>query len=286
MSYSRDTLVYIKDLMEGRHGWFYDTYSPGILVHYGEEGKNVHSILCGGSDGGIYELTGTSDNGTAVACEILTESKNQGDPRYNKLYGDIMLDCNTGSTNVTATPKFDNDGTSGSATTVNNSSRTQVPLNVGTSWVTAKNISLDLSWSMNGAKSYFYLWEPRYTEEGGKLSAYNWETTYLSHGMPGYFYHGYLYLVHVSSANLTFTITDEDGTVKTATSISNSGSLHKKDFIRLPVIKGKFFKYRLSSASEFKVEGEESELLVKAWGMGGPWQRQRIFQDNPEGEAA
>jgi len=281
-----NTLLYADDLMEGRRGWFFDTYTPTINVHYGEEGSSVHSILCGGKNGGIYQLTGDSDAGSAVACKVTTASRDQGDTRHNKLYGDIMLDCNTGGVDITATPGFNNDSVASAAVTVNNAVRSQVPISVGTEWQTARNISLDLQWNMNGTRSYLYIWEPRYTEEGGKVFAYDWETRFLTHEMPGYFYHGYLYLVHISSADLTFTITDEDGTVKTTTTIPNSAGLHSKSFIRLPVIKGKLFKYRLSSTAVFRVEGQDSELLVKAWGQGGPWSHQKIFQDVPHGEAA
>jgi hypothetical protein len=271
--------------MEGRHGWFYDSYVPAIRLHYGEEGPNVHSILCGSDNGSVFLLTGDSDNGLPVECQVTTESIDQGDPRHNKLYGDIMLDCNTNSVDVTATPKFDNDSITAASVTVNTATRSQVPIPFGVEWVAAKNISLDLSWEMDGARSYFYIWEPRYTEEGGKVYAYDWETSFLTHGLPGYYYHGYLYLVHVSTANLTFTITDEDGTVKTSTTIAHSSGLHRKDLIRLPVIKGKMFKYRIASTTQFRIIGQESELLVKPWGMGGPWRRQRIFQDIPHGEA-
>jgi hypothetical protein len=280
-----NTLLYVDDLMEGRHGWFFDTYTPTIKVHYGEEGPNIHSILCGGKNGGIYQLTGDSDAGSAIACKVTTASRDQGDTRYNKLYGDIMVDCNTNGVDVTATPKFNNDVTASTPVTVNTATRLQVPVSVGTGWQTARNISLDLTWDMNGTRSYFYIWEPRYTEDKGKVFAYDWETCFLTHEMPGYFYHGYLYLVHVSSADLTFTITDEDGTVRSTTTIAHSTSLYNKTFVRLPVVKGKLFKYRLSSTAQFRVEGNESELLVKPWGMGGPWHRQRIFEDVPSGEA-
>lgn len=285
-TYFRRSLIRAKDLMEGRSGWFYDVYTPGIIIHYGEEGSNQHSILCGGSDGNVYQMTGNSDAAIAVPCQVTTASRDQGDTRYNKLYGDIMLDCDTGTVDVTATPKFDNDSVSTAPVTVNNATRTQVPVTIGTEWQTARNISLDLAWNMNGLRSYVYTWEPRFTEEGGKVYAYSWETCFLTHELPGYFYHGYLYLVHISTADLTFTIIDEDGTIKTATTIPNSGGLHSKNFVRLPVVKGKLFKYKLSSASQFRVEGQESELLVKPWGMGGPWKRERIFQDIPGGEAA
>lgn len=286
MSITARTLVYIKDLMEGRHGWFYDDYTPSITVHYGEEGSGVHAILCGGTDGGIYQLTGDSDNGSPILCQITTMARDQGDPRHNKLYGDILVDADTSSVSVTATPLFNNNSTTAPAVTLSTATRTQTPISVGSAWQVAKNISLDLQWSVNGSRPYFYIWEPRFTEVGTNLYAYSWETSYLTHGFPGYYYHGYLYLRHVSTANLTFTITDEDGTILTATTIAHSSGQDQKDFIRLPVCKTKLSKYSLTSSTTFRVDGEESELLVKPWGRAVEWTHMKIFKDVPHGEAA
>ena len=213
-------------------------------------------------------------------------SRDQGDMRYNKLYGDIMLDCNTQGVNVYATSGFNNHSTTANAVTVSEAARAQVPIPFNDSWRTAKNVSLDVTWDHDGSdQEYFYIWEPRFTEESGKVFAYNWFTSYLTHDFEDYFYHGWLFIVHVSTSNLTFTITDEDGTESASVTIAHSSGLTEKDFIRLPVVKGKLFRYSLTSAAEFRVEGEESELLVKQWGIGGPWRHARIFQDVPGGEA-
>lgn len=287
LPYNYNTLVYATGLMEGRSGWFQDKYTPDALIHYGEEGENVHAILLGGEDGGVYQLVGPNDNGVAISCNIRTKSKDQGDLRYNKLYGDVMLDCITNGTDVTATPGFNNHLITTAPITVNTATRTQVPVTIGTEWQTAKNISLDLSWNHNSlSPELFYIWEPRYTEEGGKLSAFSWDTSYITHGIDGYFFHGYLYLVHISTSDLTFSIFNEGGLTVASVSILNSGGVHNKTFVRLPVVKGKAFRYRLSSAGEFKVEGQESELLIKQWGSAAPWHHARIFQDEPRGEAA
>jgi len=273
------TLVYVRDLMEGRRGWFYDLYRPSIVNHYGEEGSEIHSILCGGPDGGVYQLTGDSDNNFDVPCTVRTSCRDQSNPRIQKLYGDIMLDCDTDGVHVSAIPKLDNDTVVSLTSTVITTTRTQVPVPVDTQWKIAKNISLDLEWNMRGSRPQFYIWEPRYTEAGANLYAYSWDTSYLSHGMPGYFYHGYLYLAHNSTANLTFDITDEVGTVVTSVTIPHSVGEDQKDFIRLPITKGKLFKYTLSSTVQFRVYGEESELLVKPWGLSTEWTRVVLFKD-------
>jgi hypothetical protein len=279
---NRHTLVQTKDLMEGRKGWFFDRYTPNILCHYGEEGSNVHDILCGGIDGGVYQLQGNSDAGTAVPCQITTSSRNQSNPRINKLYGDIMVDCDTDGGDVSAVAQLDNASVSGPATTLNTTTRTQVAVPVNTDWQIAKNINLDLQWNMNGTRAEFFIWEPRYTESGANLYAFSWSTSYISHGMPGYFYHGYLYLAHNSTADLTFDIIGELGTVETTVTISNSGGADHKDFIRLPPTKGKLFKYTVYSTAQFRVFGEESELLVKPWGIAAAWTSIKLFEDVPK----
>lgn len=284
---TRQTLVYAVGLMEGRSGWFADHYNPSILVHYGEEGENIHAILCGGADGGLYQLTGDSDNGQDISCEVMTPSRDQSDIRFNKLYGDIMLDCNTQGTDINATPQFNNNSFVVVSNTVNTVSRTQVPVVFGPEWITARNVSAYMNWLHNGPTAeYLYTWEPRFTEEGGKVSAFSWETCWLTHELHGYFFHGYLYCVHISNADLLFEIINPDGTAAAAVTIPSSGSQHHKDFIRLPVVKGKIYKYRISSEAEFRIEGQESELLVKAWGATDAWRRERIFQDVPGGTAA
>jgi hypothetical protein len=84
---------------------------------------------------------------------------------------------------------------------------------------------------------------------------------------------------------LTFTITDEDGTALVVMGITHTGGQDRKDFIRLPVCKTKLAKYTLTSSTQFKVDGEESELLVKPWGRGAEWTHMKIFKDVAIGEA-
>jgi hypothetical protein len=43
--------------------WGLDNYVNEIGTHYGEEGKGVHSMLMGGTNGILYQMTGTQDDG-------------------------------------------------------------------------------------------------------------------------------------------------------------------------------------------------------------------------------
>jgi hypothetical protein len=282
------TLAYATDLASGRDGWFLDTYTPHVITHYGEEGSGIHSTLVGSVTGGIYQLTGTSDNGTAIPCAVRTPALDQGDPRYHKLYGDILLDCDTNNTNLTVVPATNNFVVPGLSTTVNNAVRTKAVVQLNsTGWISARNVGLDITWDVNGTKPFLYAWEPRFTEESAKVLAYSWETCWVTHELPGYFYHGYLYVVHVSTADLTFRILNPDSTAAATVTIPNSGgTLYSKSFIRLPVVKGNIFKYKISSTAQFRLSGDESELLVKPWGQGGEWKHEKIFQDLPQSAPA
>lgn len=51
--------------------WSYDTYTPTVVMHYGEEGQGVHSILMGGSEGNVYQAGGQTDaSATPIPCAL------------------------------------------------------------------------------------------------------------------------------------------------------------------------------------------------------------------------
>jgi hypothetical protein len=279
---NRRTLVHAFSLMEGRGGWFYDSYTPAVILHYGEE--DTHSLLCGGVNGVIYQYTGVADAGAAIACHFRTASRNQGDPRLFKLYGDVMLDVDTASTDVTATIGINNYTTLSPAITVNNATRTITPLDVGTAWEDGRNIALDLAWSATAAGMAFYLWEPRWHESGAPIAAYAWEVDHGAFGMEGFLYSGDMYFAYISTAALTMTFT-VDGAVHSVTFPSSSGAILKQ-YLRLPVMKGKIWQIRVSSTAQFRVHGQECEFHVKQWGANQPWRSVRMFTDMSASEMA
>jgi hypothetical protein len=283
---ARKTLVYAFDLMDGRGGWVsVDDYTPDIAIHYGEEGDNVHSLLVGSTTGVLFQYAGVSDNGTAIACQIRTGARDQGDARLHKLYGDIMLDANTNSVNVTATPYFNNFATAGTAATVNTASRLQTPFNVSTAWYAARNIGLDLAWSSSNGGQQFFLWEPRWHEEGAPIIAYSWELPATNFGMNGYIYTGEMYLTHTSTANISLVFT-VDNVAQPAITIAHGAGVELKSYIRLPVMKGKLIAIRISSATAFRVDGPTSELRVKQWGTEEAWRSVPMFADMAASESA
>src|SRR5215471_15747780 len=142
---------------EAPGGWFWDIYTPGIVTHYGEEGSGVHDILLGGLNGHLYQYTGPDDAGTPFPMEFTTPSRDQDDPRSNKLYGDIMLDADTDGENSICTPFLNNNSISLPPVTVNNIERDITTIPLGAAWQTARNISLNIVTSITGGRPVFYI---------------------------------------------------------------------------------------------------------------------------------
>lgn len=68
-------------------------YSPGVTLHYQEEGVSNPVTLALGLDGTVNDLSAQlTDNGVAFTCVVVTPSDDQGETRARKQYGDVMLD--------------------------------------------------------------------------------------------------------------------------------------------------------------------------------------------------
>lgn len=264
---------------EAPGGWLWDIYTPSIRFHYGEEGAGVHSLLMGGQNTHLYQYTGDSDDGTAISMELTTPSRDQGDARAYKLYGDIMLDADTGGVSVTATPYFDNNSTSATPVTVSTASRLQTPIPFGSSWQTARNISLALIASVStDARPLFYIWEPRWTFEAAPIVAYSWEISPTTFGAHNFTSMGLVRVAHVSTADLSLILTI-DGVAQAAITIANSGGIYAQTVFRVPVMKAKLWKARISSSTAFRLDTRDTFFEVKEWGSDGPYQELRIFSD-------
>lgn len=273
---------------EAPGGWFWDNYTPNIVMHYGEEGASVHALLCGGTDGALYQYTGDSDAGTPITCAITTPSRDQDQPRINKLYGDIMLDANTAGVNVTATPFFNNNSTSTTPVTVNTATRAQTAIPLGTvantpsNWQTALNVSLFLSFTVStAARPFFYIWEPRWTFEAAPLASVSWEISPTTFGMENFKHVGICKVTHVSTVDLLLTFTI-DGVAQPGIAIANSAGQYMQTIFRVPVTKAKLYKLRIASsdgATTFRLDTRDSFFEVKDWAEDGEYQKLRIFGD-------
>lgn len=136
-----------------------------VLCYYSEEGAGVHSLLAGGQTAGgaytLYRVTGTSDDGTAISCELETPADNQGDGRLQKLYGDLWLDFNAAGANVSASVGFDQFTVAPTPNpqTLTNSSRGNRPIDINSgAGQLARNVGLDLTWASSSVVVYLFGW--------------------------------------------------------------------------------------------------------------------------------
>lgn len=278
-SSTRRTLIFIVD----RNGWWFDIYTPGAAVHVGAEGPGVHRLLVGGTDlvaSQLYSLDGTGgDETNPIAYLIGTPSLDQNDPRRNKRYGDVMIDVNPGGSSITAKNHTNNDQNVYTPHTITGAVRAQFPIDFNGSWVTAKNVGFELSGSILGSsRPTFYIFEPRWTLEPAGISAYSYEVAETTHGIAGFKHLGACRLTHVSTADLTLTVT-VDGIAQTPITITNSGGIYVTVRFRFPVYKGRHFKYRLSSTAEFRLDERDSFFEVGEWARQNPYQELRIFSE-------
>lgn len=154
--------------------WVYDTVKQGWesldkyafegLVHYFEEGRGLHSELIGGKDGKVYQTGGTTDGGTAIACELKTGCEDAGDTRLQKQFGDVQLDVDANSINITAKVLTNNLTVESASEVFTNSARSYKLLDIAAGLgVVAHNIGLHLTWS---GYATFYEWNPSFIPRG------------------------------------------------------------------------------------------------------------------------
>lgn len=109
-----------------------------------------------------------------------------------------------------------------------------------------------------------------------------WQTQGTSHDIAGWQFLKDGYIAHISTADLTLTIT-VDG-VDFVYTIPNSGNVYKKDYILFALnalgraLKGKLFTYRVESTEPFRLFLRDCEVRVHAW-SGGDYVVKQPFGD-------
>jgi hypothetical protein len=294
----RRTLIYSTMV----DGWFYDT--PGPVFYYGDEGTvpataqagASHNLYAGGADllgtggGQFYQFLPVIPDSPVVgaiipiACEVLTPSRDQGSPREQKLYGDIMVDMNANGQTVVLAPTINNNtGTPPftTVTTFTGRSQIQVPTYIPAtnSWQMATNVGLDIKWSFSaGSNVLLYVWEPRFTFASAPILAQSWEISPSTFGLRNYKSLGWYRITHVSTVDLTM-VAVVDGVAQPAITIPNSGGVQLMTVGRFPVYKGKVYVVRIFCANSFQLDTRDSFIQVKEWASPSAYQEMRVFAD-------
>ena len=76
--------------------WRWDLYAKPPRVIYSERyAPRASQLLMGSTNGVVYLHAGTSDDGEPIDGLVRTAARDQGAPRAEKLYGDLVLDAET-----------------------------------------------------------------------------------------------------------------------------------------------------------------------------------------------
>jgi len=271
---------------EAPGGWFYDVYTPPGVFHYGEEGPSVHSLLLGATDGHLYQYAiGMSDAGNPINCIVQTGSRDQGDPRNNKLYGDIMLDADTAGVPITCTPLENNGLTALPSVIVNATPRQQTSIPLGTQWQEAKNLALRLTWQitapLNVASAphpYLFIWEARYTFSAAPLSSTTWSMSASSLGLENWKHIALVRVARVSGIPVTLSYV-MDGVAQPPITIPSSGGAYDQVVFRVPVQKFKLIQATINGPSEFRLDTRDTYFDLKEWGSDGEYRGFRLLGD-------
>ncbi len=143
-------------------GWYPDQYTPGLRVHYGDEGREAGQLLSGADNGVVYQSGGNTDNAVAIASNVRTRSVDFDDPGGQKLIGDITSEIKCGDQSVALIPYYNNEASNGPTTTYTASAaRTNriLDINAGQGQL-GFNVALDISWTNAGASAILFLWTP------------------------------------------------------------------------------------------------------------------------------
>lgn len=172
---ARRTLVYSFELQ----GWFYDTWPDAdpVVTHYGEEGPGVHQLLRGTAsspDGLLAIATGVGDLGGTISCRFRTPSLDAGDPRSQKLWGDLELDGNTKGISVDLEIGLDNHSTTLDRA-FNSDGRGVRVIDLPRDTL-GRNLSLEASWESEAVQEFFLFvpaFLPRPDDTFGRASDYH-----------------------------------------------------------------------------------------------------------------
>jgi hypothetical protein len=162
------TLVGQFDTSAGRFtGWISrDTHTPSVLTHYWEryeQGAKHGKTLMGTASSTILEYGGTADVGTAIVGRIRTGAFDTGDTRPRKRWGDVWLYLDSQCDVLDLKAGFDNFLLLSALATTGLNLTGERPLigdvNDGLGQY-ARNLGLDISWSVQDGTPIFYNWVP------------------------------------------------------------------------------------------------------------------------------
>jgi hypothetical protein len=206
----------------------------GFKVPGGSEWYNANNLLVGCGNQ-LYNYGGTTDNGNAIFCRLITRAEDMGDPRLQKLWGDYILDCNPGGNTVHTAARTDFSIDTVVAESLAGSARDQfvVDFNLGLGLL-SPTFALDVDWTGAGV-SYLYQYQPSFVPkpEISKARATDW----TDDGEPGdKWVYGCLIEANTFSVNRQIEVQGDNGVVIATLTINHGGQSTKPYSFTSPAI--------------------------------------------------
>ena len=169
-SLARGTLVY----EPAKDAWWFDTgayacryNNEGLGLSGGNQpGQANNQLILGGVDGKLYFASGAVDAvAGVVSMAFQTGFTDLGEPREEKLFGDLFLDYDSGGQNAIVAVYFDNSASATATSTVvagPGRGTDVIDLSSGAG-IEGRSISISVTMdNSNLPLPYFYLWEPTF----------------------------------------------------------------------------------------------------------------------------
>ena len=255
--------------------WYYDTTTPGSVIHAIDDHLPTHRVYVGGTDGGFSQVTGLSDRGTAITAQIHLPSRNQGDARRLKRYQEWAADLDQGGIAVILQALYNAEGVAGEFFALGAASGRGVIARdvVGGDGYLAQSFALSLLWSSDIATARLYGWESLWTLDA--LTRTAWYVAPTAHGLTGYQHVRDAWLTYNSTVPVTLTVT-VDGTAY-AYSLPTTAGLDREVYLVCQPVKGRLFGYTLSATQPFRLYPDECRVRIGPWGLADGYQVLRPF---------
>ncbi len=150
--------------------WVNDKYHSSLIpiMHYAEEGDDIHSMLVGGKTlagvGTLYQYLGTSDSGQSITCDLYTHAFDAGEIDTQKNFPYTFFDADPNNATLNIQTAFNELITIESIQNRTGNGRAKAPnlvINSGDGRI-AFNESLIINWASTTAIPKLYAWAASY----------------------------------------------------------------------------------------------------------------------------
>lgn len=264
-----------------RPAWCVDKYADPITVHYATEQQagtvltatlSYTQLVMGDANGIVHvQQDLINDNGTPIDGKIAVFEFNGGDIRQDQLFNDEFIDLIPAAVaGVTLSPVSDGSVVGTPRTVPSSTTRTHTNVPVG---LELSFMGMLVEWTDNfNSQSVATLlrgWEAMC--QSVPISVFLWKNQGTTFGHRGYKHLRQVVFAYKSTADVTLTITVDDGTAPAPVVMPSTGGLLKKTMFPFTFNKGLIYTISALSTAEWTPYIDETEFYV------GPWDRPQEY---------